>query len=57
MAEAIDLVRKKRDEHGHWPLESPHPGPVHFEMEGRAGELSCWNTLRAPRVLRWASAF
>ena len=48
---------KKRDEHGRWPLENPHPGPVHFEMEGRAGEPSRWNTLRALRVLRWASAF
>ncbi len=57
MAEAIDLVRKKRDEHGRWPLENPHPGPVHFGMEGRAGEPSRWNTLRALRVLRWASAF
>jgi hypothetical protein len=56
-AEAIDLVRKKRDEHGRWPLENPHPGPVHFEMEGRAGEPSRWNTLRALRVLRWAGAF
>ena len=56
MAEAIDLVRKKRDEHGRWPLENPHPGPVHFEMEGRAGEPSRWNTLRALRVLRWAGA-
>jgi hypothetical protein len=49
MAEAIDLVRKKRDEHGRWPLENPHPGPVHFEMEGRAGEPSRWNTLRTLR--------
>ena len=56
MAEAIDLVRKKRDDHGRWPLENPHPGPVHFEMEGRAGEPSRWNTLRALRVLRWANA-
>src|SRR5207247_542135 len=58
MAEAIDLVRKKRDEHGRWPLENPHPGPgpVHFEMEGRAGEPSRWNTLRALRVVRWANA-
>jgi hypothetical protein len=49
-------VAKKRDEEGRWPLENPHPGPVHFEMEGRA-EPSRWNTLRALRVLRWASAF
>lgn len=33
------------------------PGPVHFEMEGRAGEPSRRNTLRALRVLRWASAW
>ena len=52
----IDLVAKKRDENGRWPLENPHPGPVHFEMEGRAGEPSRWNTLRALRVLRWAGA-
>src|ERR1700730_4570065 len=57
IAEAVDLVAKKRDENGRWPLENPHPGPVHFEMEGRAGEPSRWNTLRALRVLRWASAF
>ena len=57
IAEAVDLVAKKRDENGRWPLENPHPGPVHFEMEGRAGEPSRWNTLRALRVLRWAGAF
>ena len=56
MAEAIDLVRNKRDGLGRWPLENPHPGPVHFEMEGGAGEPSRWNTLRALRVLRWADA-
>jgi hypothetical protein len=55
IAEAVDLVATKRDEHGRWPLENPHPGPVHFEMEGRAGEPSRWNTLRALRVLRWVS--
>ena len=36
---------------GRWPLENPHPGPVHFEMEGGAGEPSRWNTLRALRVV------
>jgi hypothetical protein len=56
VTEAIDLVRKKVDEQGRWPLENPHPGPVHFEMEGRAGEPSRWNTLRALRVLRWAGS-
>src|SRR3954465_15621887 len=55
-AEALDVVRSKRDESGRWPLENIHPGSVHFEMEGRAGEPGRWNTLRALRVLRWADA-
>lgn len=54
VAEAIGLVAGKRDDAGRWPLENPHPGPVYFEMEGKAGEPSRWNTLRALRVLRWA---
>lgn len=53
-AEAVDLVRTRRDESGRWPLENPHPGPVYFEMERGAGAPSRWNTLRALRVLRWA---
>ncbi len=56
IAEAADLVAKKRDAAGRWPLENPHPGPAHFEMENRADEPSRWNTLRALRVLRWAGA-
>jgi hypothetical protein len=56
IAEAVDLLAKKRHESGRWPLENPHPGRVHFEMEGAAGEPSRWNTLRALRVLRWAGA-
>jgi hypothetical protein len=52
--EAIDLIARKRDEHGRWPLENPHPGQVHFELEGAAGEPNRWNTLRALRVMRWA---
>ena len=55
VAEAIAIVRTKRDQHGRWTLENPHPGLVHFEMEN-GGEPSRWNTLRAMRVLRWAEA-
>jgi hypothetical protein len=55
MDEALNLVRSKRDTSGRWALENTHPGKVHFEMEGE-GEPSRWNTLRALRVLRWASA-
>jgi hypothetical protein len=53
-AQAIDLLRRKRDAHGRFPLEYAHAGPVHFELEAGAGEQSRWNTLRALRVLRWA---
>jgi hypothetical protein len=54
VAEAVERVAKKPDANGRWPLENPHAGPAHFEMEGGAGEPSRWNTLRALRVLRWA---
>lgn len=55
VAEAIDLVKKKQDGDGRWPLENPHAGEVHFEMEDGAGKPSRWNTLRALRVLDWYS--
>jgi hypothetical protein len=54
VAEAVDLLARKRDEHGRWPLENPHAGVAHFDLEGAAGEPSRWNTLRALRVLQWA---
>lgn len=49
--EALDLVRSKRRSDGRWPLQNPHPGLTHFEMEEGAGKPSRWNTLRALRVL------
>jgi hypothetical protein len=54
-AEAIDLVVGKRDSVGRWPLENIHQGPTHFRMEGEEGLPSRWNTLRAMRVLDWAT--
>jgi hypothetical protein len=56
VAEAIDIMEKKRDECGRWPLENPHAGAVYFEMEEGAGKPGRWNTLRALRVLEWYSA-
>jgi hypothetical protein len=53
MAEAIDIVRSKPDTAGRWPLENPHPGKLHFEIDEGEGEPSRWNTLRAMRVLHW----
>lgn len=51
--EAVQLVESKRDTEGRWPLQNPHRGREHFQMEEGAGRPSRWNTLRALRVLRW----
>jgi len=55
-AEAIELVAGKQHQNGRWPLGTPHAGKVHFDMEGGKGTASCWNTLRALRVLDRYSA-
>jgi hypothetical protein len=55
VAEAIDLVKKKRGSDGRWALENPKSGEVHFDMEDGAGKPSRWVTLRALRVLDWSS--
>ena len=53
LAEAIELLRSKRQPDGAWLLKNTHPGQVHFELEDGDGRPSRWNTLRALRVLRW----
>jgi hypothetical protein len=53
VADAIELVRSKRDADGRWPLENPHPGKLHFAIDDGEGRPSRWNTLRAMRVIRW----
>jgi hypothetical protein len=53
MAEAVTMLRSKRQPDGTWLLENTHPGAVHFSMEDGDGERSRWNTLRALRVLNW----
>ncbi|MEO6043720.1 MAG: hypothetical protein ABIQ47_07345 [Tepidiformaceae bacterium] len=53
LAEAIHLVEKRRGENGRWPLQNPHAGQVHFDMDEGEGKPSRWNTLRAMRVLGW----
>ena len=62
VAEAIDLVRSKRDAEGRLPLENPHETELvnarvrdlEFGMDEGEGRPSRWNTLRGLRVLRWA---
>jgi hypothetical protein len=53
--DAIDLLASKRRSDGTWPLQHRHTGRVWFDMEKHGGP-SRWNTLRALRVLRWASS-
>jgi hypothetical protein len=53
MAEAVEIVRSKRQPDGRWLLDRVHPGRVHFDLEDGAGTPSRWNTLRALRVLKW----
>ncbi|MEO7119183.1 MAG: hypothetical protein ABIZ34_09460 [Candidatus Limnocylindrales bacterium] len=53
-AEAIELVRSKREAGGRWPLEHVHEGAMPVEIDDGVGRPSRWNTLRAMRVLRWA---
>ena len=62
VAEAMDLVRSKRDAEGRFPLENPHESEMvtarvrdlGFDMDEREGRPSRWNTLRALRLLHWA---
>lgn len=53
LAEAIEVVRSKRDSDGRWPLENQHPGTIPVELDEGEGRPSRWNTLRALRVLDW----
>jgi len=53
LADAIEVVRAKRQPDGRWLLDRIHPGRVHFDLEAPIGSPSRWNTLRALRVLDW----
>jgi hypothetical protein len=56
VAEAIELVKSKRDDDGRWPLETRYPGVMPVQIDDSEGQPSRWNTLRALRVLNWYSA-
>jgi hypothetical protein len=53
MAEAVEIVRSKRQPDGRWLLDRIHSGRVYFDLEAGVGTPSRWNTLRALRVLQW----
>ena len=56
VAEAVQVVRDKRQPDGTWLLEHTLPGETQFEFEDVDGRPSRWNTLRALRVLDWSDA-
>lgn len=64
MAEAIELVRAKRDLQGRLPLDIVHEhelvnaetSDLGVDLGEREGQPSRWNTLRGQRVLRWYDA-
>jgi hypothetical protein len=56
VAEAVELVKSKRQADGTWLLENVHPGRDAIELDEGEGKPSRWNTLRALRVLDWYSA-
>lgn len=53
VAEAVELVERRRHQNGRWPLNRLHPDRIPFDMEAAVGRASRWNTLRALRVLDW----
>lgn len=56
LAEAIDLVRRNRDEDGRWPLQVMHEDQHPRDLGEELLRPSRWITLRALRVLRWYEA-
>jgi hypothetical protein len=56
VAEAVELVGRRRHQNGRWPLGALYPDPrvrIPVDMEAGVGKASRWNTLRALRVLDW----
>lgn len=51
LTDAVDVLRRRRDARGRWPVDRAHPGRHWFRMEERGP--SRWSTLRCLRVLSW----
>ena len=53
MQDAIDIIGRKQQADGRWPLDDTHNEALPFDFPEALDEPSRWNTLRALRVLRW----
>ena len=53
LADAIEVVRSKRQPDGRWLLERRFPGRTFVELEDGVDAPSRWITLCARRVLDW----
>ena len=56
VADAVALLMSKRNADGCWSLDTQYPGVMPVELDYGEGRPSRWNTLRALRVMDWASA-
>ncbi|WP_404474620.1 squalene cyclase [Microbacterium aerolatum] len=56
MAEAVDLVRSKRQPDGTWLQTAPLRGRTWFDVDAPEGQPSRWLTLIGTRVLDWWDA-
>jgi hypothetical protein len=53
--DAVRIVESRRQADGRWLLDASHDEALAFPFPEPVGEPSRWNTLRALRVLRWAT--
>lgn len=53
MAEAIEVIRERRQADGRWLLDVRHKNTLYEDIAGEAGAPNMWVTLGALRVLRW----
>jgi len=57
MADAVDILKKKRQPDGRWLLDATHREALPLKLDESVNQPSRWNTLRALRVLRWYEQF
>jgi hypothetical protein len=53
ISDAVHLIESRRQPDGRWLLDRAYEEALPFPFGESVGEPSRWNTLRAPRVLRW----